>query len=396
MYYIFIYIFCAVGIYLSVYVIYTLFLILTNYFVREKKCLHYEPKTYFAVIIPAHNEQLLLEKLLISIKKQNYPDTKIELLVVADNCSDETAAIGKKNGAVVLERCEPTRCGKGYAIKYALENIDVNVYDAVFIADADSVLDENTLFALDCEIQRGARVIQCYNGLANPDESWFTRIMDVSRTLGNEVLEPGREKIGFSSHLMGNGMCFVLDVISKYGWDAFTVGEDWEYYAKLVIRDERIVFAKNARILHMESVNIYQATSQRLRWSSGRFAIAAKYGFRLLYDGIKNCKFMKIDASLPLLLPNPSLGMSMTILMFTLCFIIPLTVYRWYLVWWYFMLAILQIAFFLIGIFYVKNKMMKLLAMLFAPIFMIWKSILDLLSVVGIGRRYWVRTERKL
>ena len=295
-----------------------------------------------------------------------------------------------------MERCEPTRCGKGYAIKYALENIDVNVYDAVFIADADSVLDENTLFALDCEIQRGARVIQCYNGLANPDESWFTRIMDVSRTLGNEVLEPGREKIGFSSHLMGNGMCFVLDVISKYGWDAFTVGEDWEYYAKLVIRDERIVFAKNARILHMESVNIYQATSQRLRWSSGRFAIAAKYGFRLLYDGIKNCKFMKIDASLPLLLPNPSLGMSMTILMFTLCFIIPLTVYRWYLVWWYFMLAILQIAFFLIGIFYVKNKMMKLLAMLFAPIFMIWKSILDLLSVVGIGRRYWVRTERKL
>ena len=394
--YLFHYILYGLGVYLSIYVIYTLVLILSNYFLREKDHVNREQITHFAVIIPAHNEELLLDRLLSSISQLTYPRDLVKLFVVADNCSDATAAIGRNNGAVVLERYDTNLRGKGYAIKYALANINLNDCDAIFVVDADSIVEASSMNELDRAIQNGARIMQCYNGLANPDESWFTRIMDVSRTLGNEVLEPAKEKIGLASHLMGNGMCFVRDVIAMYGWDAFTVGEDWEYYAKLVMRGERIAFVNKARVYHSESVNLKQATSQRLRWSSGRFAIAAKYGFRLLYNGVKSRSIKTIDAAMPLLLPNPSLGISLTIMMLIACLVVPPPAYRNILIGWSSLLILLQLAFFLVGILYVKDKKMKLLAILFAPIFLIWKSGLDLLSAAGIGRKSWVRTDRKL
>lgn len=385
-----------VGIYISLYVLYNLSLILVHFFVSKKTSLKFSSATIFKVLVPAHNEELLLSDLLNSLRAQDYPENMYEVVVVADNCTDQTAKIAKHENVRTVERKNSRFVGKGYAIEYGLEYLANKVYDAVLIVDADSTVDEVVLRELDEAIQKGARIMQCYNGLANPDNSWFTRLMDVSRTFGNEVLGPAKEKIGLSSHLMGNGMCFVRDVIEKYGWDAFTVGEDWEYYAKLVMKGERIAFVNKARVYHRESVDLEQATSQRLRWSSGRFAVAAKYGTRLLLNGMKSGSILKTDAALPLLLPNPSLGISLTILMFVIVLVIPLSGYRGLFTGWFGLLVILQLAFFLVGVMFVKNRKEKLLALLFAPVFLLWKSGLDLLSVAGIGRKYWVRTERKL
>ncbi len=386
----------TVGLYLSFYVFYNLSLILIHFLVPQRTIGQITPATVFKVLIPAHNEELLLGKLLRSIHVQDFPKDMYDVLVIADNCTDQTAKIAKHEHVRTVERKNSRFVGKGYAIKYGLESIENETYNAVLIVDADSVVESGTLRELDRAIQQGARIMQCYNGLANPDNRWFTRLMDVSRTFGNEVLGPAKEKIGLSSHLMGNGMCFVRDVIEKYGWDAFTVGEDWEYYAKLVMKNERIAFVNKARVYHRESVDLEQATSQRLRWSSGRFAVAAKYGTRLLLNGMKSGSILKTDAALPLLLPNPSLGISLTILMFVIVLVIPLSGYRGLFTGWFGLLVILQLAFFLVGVMFVKNRKEKLLALLFAPVFLLWKSGLDLLSVAGIGRKYWVRTERKL
>jgi len=384
------------GLYISFYVLYNLLLIFIHFFIPKRADGKYTPVTTFKVLIPAHNEELLIGRILRSVRNQDYPEELYDVLVVADNCTDQTVMIARREGFRALERKDSSLAGKGYAIKYGLEYLKNESYDAVFIIDADSIVDEAALRELDRAIQQGARIIQCYNGLANPNDSWFTRLMDVSRTLGNEVLEPAKEIIGLSSHLMGNGMCFVRDVIDGYGWDAFTVGEDWEYYAKLVMKGERIAFVNKARVYHRESIDLEQATSQRLRWSSGRFAIAAKYGMRLFFNGIKSGSIMKMDSAMPLLLPNPSLGISLTIVTFVFTLVIPISGHRQLFVGWLGMLIILQLAFFLVGIVYVKNKKKKLTALLFAPVFLIWKSGLDLLSVAGMGRKFWVRTERKL
>jgi 1,2-diacylglycerol 3-beta-glucosyltransferase len=384
------------AIYLALYVLYSIFLVGTALMAGRREILIGSPKTGFSVIIPAHNEELLLPRLLDSLSKQNYPSYLVKAYVIADNCSDGTARIGRNSGAEVIERFSSDFRGKGYAIRYALESICSYEYDAVFIVDADSIVERNALRNLDLAVQNGKKVIQCYNGVANPEESWFTRLMDVSRAIGNEILGPAKEKIGLSSHLMGNGMCFVRDIISKYGWDAFTVGEDWEYSAKLVLQGERIAFVNKARVYHSESLNLKQATSQRLRWSSGRLAIARQYGSRLLFDGVRSGSLLKFDAALPLLFPNPSLGISLTILMFLICLIMPFDALKGFMIGWFGILGILQLAIFLTGLWYVKNRKKKVLAIFFAPIFLIWKSALDLLSVAGIGRKSWVRTERKL
>jgi len=390
------YILIAIGVYTTIYVLYCVVLFAAHFFMGDREMPLLPPKVRFGIIIPAHNEELFLGRLLKSINKQNYPSDMFKVVVVADNCTDRTAQIGVENNAMVLERFDCQHHGKGYAIKYALERIGLNSYDAIFIIDADSIIDNDLLTHLDKSFRAGNNVIQCYNGVANPDESWFTRLLDVSRTIGNEIYFPAKEKLGLSSYLMGNGMCFSSEVLVRHGWDAFSVGEDWEYYAKLIQAGETVAFAKEARVYHQESSSLKQATSQRMRWSSGRFAVAGKYGIGLFFKGLKEINIKKMDASLPLLFPNPSLGVNITAVCLLLSLMLIRTANNHYFFLWFFLLVLAQIAIFMVGIMYTRNKLKNFLSLFAAPLFLMWKIGIDLFSAFGLGRKEWIRTDRKL
>lgn len=390
------YILIALGAYLSAYIIYDLMLLAANFLIRDKDIPYAQPETRIGIVIPAHNEELLLKRLLISLQKQDYPWAMYKAIVIADNCEDNTARIGKENGAQVFERRDDRHRGKGYAIKFALERVDMKDYDALFIIDADSITGDDLLRQLDGALRRGAQIIQCYNGVANPDESWFTRLLDVSRTIGNEILLPAKQKLGLSSNLMGNGMCFSNKILMKYGWDAFTVGEDWEYYAKLIQAGETVAFANKARVFHQESSSLKQATSQRMRWSSGRFAVAGKFGVGLFFKGLKECSIKKMDASLPLLFPNPSLGMNITVVGLVLSFLLFFTKNEYHFISWFLLLALCQLIIFIIGIMYTRNKLKNFLSLFAAPLFLMWKIGIDFFSALGLGRKGWIRTQRKI
>lgn len=390
------YLIIIVGIYLSIYVLYSVMLLLVDFLIKEKGYPMPESKMRFGIVIPAHNEELFLSRLLTSIKKQDYPSGLFDVIVIADNCTDKTAGVGTEMGALVLKKNDLDNAGKGQAIKYALENIDIKSYDAILIIDADSIVKNDLLRQLDIVIQNGGNIIQCYNGLANPEQSWFTRLLDVSRTIGNRIFHPAKQKLGLSSYLMGNGMCFSTKVLSKYGWDAFTVGEDWEYYAKLIKNGEIISYAGKAYVFHQESSSLRQATSQRMRWSGGRFAIAWDYGLGLFYRGLAERNLVKLDASLPLILPNPSLGINITVLFLVISVLLLITGSDVFNVLWFLCLMVIQLFIFIAGIFYTQNKLKKFLAIFIAPLFLIWKMCIDILSALGIGRKRWIRTERKL
>ena len=384
------------GSYLSLYVCYSLFLIAVNIAVRQSRNHKLNDEIRFLILIPAHNEELLIKRILASFKTQSYPQKLFTVLVVADNCVDKTLEYASKAGVEVLERKSSKNFGKGYAIKYALDNMSQMTYDAVLIIDADSIIGKDSLSALNRHIQQGAKALQCNNALANPEDSWFTLIMNVARTLGNDIIEPAKEKLGLSSHLMGNGMCFTKEIIEKYGWNAFSVGEDWEYYAKIINHGERIAFAQDVHVYHQESTSLKQATPQRMRWSSGRFDILRKYGFGLFGKGLIEKNFLKFDASLPLIFPNPSLAMN-----FTCLGILPsiiLLVYGGSVIWigWFGLLIILQMLFFITAVFYTKNKFKSFMSIFIAPLFLAWKMSIDILSFFGKGRKKWVRTKRHL
>jgi len=260
--------------------------------------------------------------------------------------------------------------------------------------DADCIIGADALRKLSGAI-RVKQAIQCYNGVANPDDSWFTRLLDVSRAISNEIYHPAKQRLGLSSELTGTGMCFATEMLAKYGWDAFTIGEDWEYYAKLIEKGETVGFERNAKVYHQESTSLGQATSQRVRWSSGRFGVAWNYGRRLLVGGVIERSVIKFDAGLSLILPNPSLGMNLT-LIFLVGGLLTTGSRGNAFVVWFFLLALAQLGVFILGVFYTKNKVSKFLAIFIAPAFLGWKMGIDALSILGIGRRRWVRTERKL
>lgn len=381
------------GIYLSCYVGYWCILLVTHFTSPAFSPAAGAQRTRFAVVIPAHNEELLLPRLLGSIRNQEYPIERFDAIVVADNCSDRTADVARQLKSIVLQRVDEERRGKGYAIKWALDSIDLHKYDAVLIVDADCLISANALSSLDGAMQR-ERVVQCYSGVGNPDESWFTRLLDVSRTINNDIYSTARQRLGLSTQLIGTGMCFTSGILKKFGWDAFTVGEDCEYYAALVENGETVGFCWDAKVLHQESSSLKQATSQRMRWSSGRFAVVSKYGFKLLRDGLAERNLVKFDAGLTFVFPNPSLGMNMTLLCLALALAMPSGTGAGYQAWFTF-LALAQLCIFITGIWYTKNRVSKLLAICVAPAFLVWKLAIDALSMLGIGGKRWIRTERR-
>jgi len=382
------------GIYLSFYVAYWLILLCTHFFSSVRPSAPGALLTRFAIVIPAHDEELLLPRLLASTRSQDYPGQRFATIVVADNCTDSTADVARRHGASVLERVDVGKRGKGYAIKWALETIGLDKYDAVLIVDADCFISSNALRSLD-GVMQGKQVIQCYSGVGNPDDSWFTRLLDVSRTINNDIYSPAKQRLRLSSELTGTGMCFATRILRKYGWDAFTIGEDWEYYAKLVQNGEAVGFDWNAKVYHQESSSLKQATSQRMRWSSGRFAVAWGYGFRLLARGVIERNVVKFDAGLTLILPNPSLGMNVTLMCLGVAFLTTAGQGTAFTLW-FFLLALAQLGVFVVGVFYTRNKLSKFLAIFIAPAFLAWKMGIDALAILGVGRKKWIRTERKL
>lgn len=384
-----------VGIYLSIYVAYN-YSIIALYFLSKEENIKI-PNRYhsFLIIVPAHNEELFLSNNLISINQLDYPKDYFQTIVVADNCTDKTIEIATSHGMQVIERFSETEIGKGFAIRFAIsEYYKKTSYDAIFIVDADSIVERSSLEELNKLLHNNSYAIQCYNGVQNFDSSWFTVLVNVSRTLSNEIIEPTKDKIGLTSHLMGNGMCFHRSIVDRFGWDSYSVGEDWEFFAKLINSGYKINFSKNAKVYHQESTTLKQATSQRIRWSSGRFSIIWQYGISIFIKGLFEFNFYKLESVSPLLFPNPSLGINCTIFIF----LISLFEFIYYgknsYILWFFCLIILQLAIFILGALKTKNKIESILSIFVAPLFLIWKLGIDLLSMFGSGRRKWKRTER--
>ena len=381
--------------YLAAATIYLLVLSMAYFVLRERTPGPVQPLNRFAIIVPAHNEELLVGTLCQSLLQVNYPKGNFEIFIVADNCSDQTADICRHFPLHVLERHDPDNCGKGQALAWGLQQISLELFDAVFIVDADNYVDPAILLELSRLLNQGEQAIQCYNAVGNRDDSWFTQLLFVSRTIANLLYHEAKFRWGLSSYLMGNGLCFKSELLQKRGWTAFSTGEDWEYYSQLVESKIKIAFAAKARVFHQESRSLNQATSQRLRWSSGRFRIARTLGLRLFVKGIKERNWLVFDASLALIFPNYSLQVNLTICALFFAFLLSSSALKVFFVIAFLCLLAGQFLLFVLGAFIAGSCWKIFSAMLYVPIFLVWKSVIDLLCFTGLYRgKKWVRTRR--
>ena len=141
---------------------------------------------------------------------------------------------------------------KGYAIEFLLESLErsgeLDSLDAVVIVDADTTIDPNLLRSFDNALRRGHDWIQAYYTVANPDQSWRTRLMTYAFSLFNGVMQLGQNALGSSAGFKGNGMCFSTRGLHRRPWRSYGLVEDMEYSWTLRVAGEKILFLPDVSV----------------------------------------------------------------------------------------------------------------------------------------------------
>lgn len=281
---------------------------------RNKEHKDYNPKNKFAMIVAAHNEEVVIGKLVESMKNQNYPKELYDIYVIADNCTDKTAEIARKLGANVYERTSENERGKGYALEWMFDKLfklDVK-YDAVSIFDADNLVDKDFLKEIDSKMKEGYKVVQGYIDSKNPNDSWITTSYSIAFWSQNRLYQLARNNVGFSNQIGGTGFAVAVDTLKQLGWGATCLTEDLEFTCKLILDNEKVGWAHDAKIYDEKPLKLKQSWIQRRRWMQGFADVASRYFFKLLKKGIKERKMYVLDASLYVLQPFVTLLMGIS------------------------------------------------------------------------------------
>jgi cellulose synthase/poly-beta-1,6-N-acetylglucosamine synthase-like glycosyltransferase len=254
----------------------------------------------FELVVPAHDEAAGIAATVKGLLALDWPVDRRRVVVVADNCTDDTAARALEAGATVLERTSDTEKGKGYALHYALERC---VADAVVVVDADTKVTPNLLRAFAARLKRGAQACQAFYGVDNARASWRTTLMAIAFAMFHRVRGRARENLHLSCGLKGNGMCFTRALLGRVPHDAFSVVEDLEYGIRLGLAGERVWYVDEAQVFGEMVSGELASRSQRVRWESGRRAIARTWLAALLKAAASRRSGVLFDLALDLLVP---------------------------------------------------------------------------------------------
>lgn len=235
-----------------------------------------------AVVIPAHNEESRVGRCVGSLRASE--GTAASIFVIAHNCTDSTAIEAERAGARVVILDDPNQIGKGYALRHGLSVASEELYDAVLVIDADSVVTPNLLKTVVLRFCSGARVLQCRYGALNPEANERTRLMSLALLAFNVVRPRGRARLGLSAGIFGNGFGISRDVITKCPFGANSVVEDLEYHLALVRSGEKVEFIDSASVFGEMPAADQGAATQRGRWEGGRLRMAREALPQLLRD----------------------------------------------------------------------------------------------------------------
>lgn len=254
------------------------------------------PDGPLTVLVPAHDEQEAVGDCVLSLLAARHPPDR-RVVVIADNCTDETAGRARAAGAEVWKREDPELRGKGHALAWALERVADGGW--VVFVDADCVASEDLLEALGRRVAAGADGVQADYVVANPGASTAAALRYAGFALANTVRPRGKDALGLSCGLFGSGMAFPLGTLRRVPWNAFSVTEDREYHLRLVAAGLRVRFAGDGRVASPMPTTAAQETSQHLRWETGNARLARVWAPRLLRGRRRD----QIHAGFELLIP---------------------------------------------------------------------------------------------
>ena len=241
----------------------------------------------FAVVVSARNESSVIGNLISSIRNQNYPQELVDIFIIADNCTDNTAEIARSAGAIVYERFNKEQVGKGYALDWMFNIIESEYadrnYEGYIIFDADNVLDPNNIAEMNKVFDNGYRIITSYRNSKNYDTNWITAGYSLWFLREAKYLNNARMQLGTSCAISGTGFLVSADVIRENnGWIHHLLTEDIEFTTDSIIHGEKIGYCADAILYDEQPTKFGQSYTQRLRWAKGFYQVFRNYGVKLI------------------------------------------------------------------------------------------------------------------
>ena len=272
-------------------------------------------KHRFAVLICARNEQTVLADLLQSLKNQTYDPSCMTVFVMADNCTDGTAALARQQGAVVYERHNLQQVGKGYALEQLLRCIRTDYpagFDGYFVFDADNVLRPDYIEQMNRTFSDGYEVVTSYRNSKNYGDNWISAGYALWFLRESRYLNGARHLLGVSCAVSGTGFLFSRAVLEQAGgWPFHLLTEDIEFSAWNIIRGTRIGFCRDAMLYDEQPVTFRQSWRQRMRWARGYLQVFARHGRGLARGALAghfSCFDMMMNIMPAVVLTAASLG----------------------------------------------------------------------------------------
>lgn len=346
-----------------------------------------------AIVVPAHNEELQIAATVRAILANNYPQSRRTLFVIADNCTDRTAAVAREAGARVFERSDLVERGKGQALDWFFRQHqeDYAGFDAVAVIDADTLPATDFLSAMASQFSDPhVMASQGFYGVANPRDSWRTLLAAAALAVFNHVRPAGQAGLGVSASLKGNGMLMRSELFRRYGWPAHSRVEDLEFYLLLLRDGIRVHYNPNAVVYGEMAVTAGQSAAQRRRWEGGRLDMLRQHATQLIKGLMSRPTLAYFDALMELCIPPLSLLVAAQLILFciSLAWFPPFAVVLG-------LCLLVSIGYVASGLLQRRMPLIVWLGLLGAPLFILWKLLLYLKMAVAPGNAGWERTRRK-
>lgn len=348
----------------------------------------------FDVIVPAHNEESVIANVVRSVKAVDWPADQFKVVVVADNCTDATAAIATAEGAHVMQRFDHENRGKGYALDFAFKASRARGWaDAVVVIDADASVSRNLLESYARRFERGEHAVQAHYGVSNTDASWRTRLLSIAKAAFHIVRSRARERLKLSCGIRGNGWAVTHELLDRVPYQAFSLTEDLEYGISLGMAGYRVAYADEAHADAEMVSGERDSRKQRQRWERGRFALMRMKTLPLLRETFRRKSRVTLDLALDLMvlpLSYVALNVVALLVLATLAAVKEPHLYPW--IWLGVGCCGALVLHILRGWQLSGAGLQGLIDLARAPFFLLWK-----ISVMATGRdsKEWVRTKRE-
>ena len=222
-----------------------------------------------AVVVPAHNEELLIRKCVRSLQL-SAGESNARIIVVAHNCSDQTALRAHQAGAEVLVCNDPLSKGKGSALAAGFAFASDEKMDATLVVDADSTVSSNLIHAVRQAMSNGADAVQCRYEMEWNVKRPATRLTALAFRGFNVVRPTGRSRLGLSAGIVGNGFAVKQALLAENAYKSLSVVEDLEFHLRLVLSGKQVQFLEEAKVSSALPASKEGEATQRSRWEGGR------------------------------------------------------------------------------------------------------------------------------